>query len=140
MAPTNTTEKPNTGVQWSVVGDQLSNPEAPTAALNTVAVTESAAAKGLELLQKEGKENQGLRIKVVPGGCSGFAYQFIFDKEVDGDLVVEKEGLKVFVDQASLELIKGSSLDYSESLTDSGFKVNNPNAKSGCGCGESFTV
>ena len=105
-----------------------------------LSVTSSAAAKGLELLKKEGKEDQGLRIKVVPGGCSGFSYEFTFDKQADGDFILEKDGLTVLVDQTSLDIIKGSTLEYSESLTEAGFKVNNPNAKSGCGCGESFTV
>jgi len=105
-----------------------------------LAITEKAARKAAEMLKKEGKSDFALRVKVVPGGCSGFSYRFEFDKPKEDDTVLKAHGLTVLVDPASAGLVQGSTLDYSESLSGAGFKVNNPNAKSGCGCGESFSV
>lgn len=112
-----------------------------------ITVTESAAKKGLLLLEgakgEEGydvEKEYGLRMKVVGGGCSGFQYDLLFDELQSGDKIFEYHGLKLFVDPRSTLYLAGSTLDYADGLMDSGFKIRNPNAKSTCGCGESFNV
>ncbi|MBI4459012.1 MAG: iron-sulfur cluster assembly accessory protein [Acidobacteria bacterium] len=86
----------------------------------------------------------GLRIGVVGGGCSGFSYSMMFEEnrqdELGMDKVFEFDGLKVFVDQASLLYLDNTEIDYIETLEGSGFKFSNPNVKSTCGCGSSFSV
>lgn len=105
----------------------------------TLEVTDGAVKKVKELMEKEGKASVALRIEVLPGGCSGMTYDFSFDDtQREDDLVIEKNGLKIFVDEASLEYLKGSRVDYVETLHEAGFKIENPNASSGCGCGKSF--
>ncbi len=82
-----------------------------------------------------------LRISVKGGGCSGFQYVFDVEKSrADDDLVVTRDGASVIVDPVSLEMLKGSELDYIEDLMGQAFKVRNPNAVASCGCGVSFTV
>jgi iron-sulfur cluster assembly accessory protein len=104
----------------------------------SLVVTEKAAEKLKELL-KEQKGNFGLRISVLKGGCSGLQYEFAFDDEsTDKDSVFEISGVKFIVDKESLEKLKGSRVDYLDSLTGAGFKISNPNAHSTCGCGQSF--
>ena len=83
----------------------------------------------------------GLRVGVKGGGCSGMTYNLGFDGELrDGDIVIEKEGLKLFIDGKSLFYLSGTELDFSDGLNGKGFVFNNPNAKKTCGCGESFGV
>jgi iron-sulfur cluster assembly protein len=74
------------------------------------------------------------------GGCSGFQYQLAFDEQRDGDVVFENRGLRLLVDRESLPYVRGSEIDYEESLQGAGFKVNNPNVVAACGCGSSFRV
>ena len=82
-----------------------------------------------------------LRLSVEGGGCSGFQYKFGLDRGPEGDdLVIEQDGVTLVVDSMSLELVGGSVVDYVESLGGSAFKVTNPNASAGCGCGSSFAV
>ena len=103
-----------------------------------IEITSNAAKKIAELATAEKKEGHALRIKVVPGGCSGHSYDMFFEKDItDKDNVFEKEGAKVVVDPDSMEYLKGTTVDYVESLQGSGFKLVNPNAKSACGCGSS---
>jgi len=105
-----------------------------------ITVTEQAVAKAKSIMQNgEKKGAEGLRVQVLPGGCSGFSYNLIFDKKRQGDKIIEKDGFKVFVDEDSHMFIDGSKLDYVETLNESGFKIENPNAKSTCGCGSSFS-
>jgi len=86
-------------------------------------------------------ENHGLRISVKGGGCSGLTYNLGFDeKQNDADMVIEKDGVKLFVDGKSLFYLNGTELDFSDGLNGRGFVFNNPNAKKTCGCGESFSV
>lgn len=107
----------------------------------TVDVTAVAVQKVKEILAQQEPKPAGLRLAVVGGGCSGFSYQMNFENETNPiDKTFEFDGLKVFVDQASLMYLKGTKIDYVESLTGSGFKFENPNVKSTCGCGSSFTV
>lgn len=103
-------------------------------------VTEQAAQKVQELISSEGYDGYGLRVQVVGGGCSGMQYRLGFDEKRDGDKVIEKDGLKVFVDLKSALYLAGSSVDYVEGLMGAGFKIENPNVRSQCGCGESFQV
>ena len=105
-----------------------------------IEITDVAASKVKELIAAEGYDGYGLRVQVVGGGCSGMQYRLGFDEERDGDKIVEKEGLKVFVDLKSAMYLVGSTVDYVESLMGAGFKIENPNVSSSCGCGESFQV
>jgi len=94
-----------------------------------------------KMQQKEGLgPEQGLRITVVGGGCSGFQYSMNFDTRKDGDVVTELGGVNVFVDETSLPYIAGTTLDYVEGLHNAGFRFDNPRATRTCGCGSSFSA
>ena len=103
-------------------------------------VTDSAATRIHELLDREGKlSSHGLRMKVIGGGCSGLRYELAFDDQVgDADTEVEAAGVRVIVDEKSALYLKGTTLDFVDSLQEAGFKMVNPNATTTCGCGESF--
>lgn len=104
-------------------------------------ITPTAVEKVKEIMGQQVPQPLGLRVAVVGGGCSGFSYQMNFESETNPiDKTFEFDGLRIFVDQASLLYLKGTKIDYVESLTGSGFKFENPNVKSTCGCGSSFTV
>jgi iron-sulfur cluster assembly protein len=106
-----------------------------------VKLTDKAAAKVKDLLagQEEGQD-QGLRVAVRGGGCSGFEYSLAFDVKRDEDEIFESAGVKLLVDRASLQFVSGSEVDYVEGLQGAGFSVNNPNVVAACGCGQSFRV
>ncbi len=107
----------------------------------TVLFTESAANKVKVLVEEEKNLNLKLRVSVDGGGCSGFQYGFAFDEKVgDDDTVIEKNGATLLVDVTSMQYLNGSEVDYLEGLEGARFVVNNPNAKSTCGCGSSFSV
>lgn len=101
-------------------------------------LTEAAALKLKDLIAKEGIEDQGLRIRVRGGGCSGYEYQLAFDTPQEGDQIFEQGGVKVVIDPKSLLFLAGSELDFQDGLTGAGFAIKNPNAKGSCGCGQSF--
>ncbi len=105
-------------------------------------VSESAAQQIKVVLAKEGfGEGHGLRVAAVGGGCSGLSYKLQFDKEVGtDDKVFEERGVRIIVDKKSLVVLFGTTLDYSGGLNGTGFVFSNPNAKSSCGCGSSFSV
>jgi len=105
-----------------------------------VSVTERAAARIKELIDAESRQGQGLRVKVVGGGCSGLQYKVDFDAPKSTDKIFEKDGAKVLVDMKSLLYLSGTELDYRDELMQSGFVFQNPNVKKSCGCGASFTV
>ena len=107
-----------------------------------IEVTQPAAERIQELLDKEGKsETHGLRMKVVGGGCSGLRYELAFDdQQKDSDSVVEKNGVKIVVDEKSALYLMGTTLDFVDTLNETGFKMGNPNATTTCGCGESFAA
>lgn len=105
-----------------------------------VSVSDRAAQRIKELVAAENREGQGLRLKVVGGGCSGLQYKMDLDAERSGDRVFEKDGAKVLVDMKSLLYLSGTELDYREGLMESGFVFQNPHVKRACGCGASFTV
>ncbi len=103
-----------------------------------ITLTPEAIAK-VKAILAEHKEESGLRIAIVGGGCSGFQYQMTLDKEPRADdEIIDMEGLRVFVDTRSLLYLNGTKVDYVDGLNGSGFKFDNPNAKATCGCGESF--
>jgi iron-sulfur cluster assembly protein len=107
-----------------------------------IEITDKGAEKVHEFLsaQEADVSLAGLRVGVRGGGCSGFQYQLAFDEQRDGDVVFESHGLKLLVDGESLQFVRGSTIDYEESLQGAGFKVNNPNVVAACGCGSSFRV
>ena len=101
----------------------------------------SAAAKRLQAISAKEGHTVMLRIAVEGGGCSGFQYQFdLVDHANDDDLRIERDGSAALVDEMSLVLLKGSEIDYVDELAGAEFKVRNPNAKSSCGCGVSFSI
>jgi iron-sulfur cluster assembly protein len=103
-----------------------------------ITLTPEAIAKVKSILEEK-KEELGLRIAVVGGGCSGFQYQMTLDKEPrTDDKILDMEGLKVYVDTKSLMYLNGTKVDYVDGQNGSGFKFDNPNAKASCGCGETF--
>jgi len=106
----------------------------------TFSVSESAARRIAFLAAKESKPVM-MRVAVLGGGCSGFQYNFSFEEQKnEDDLLIERNGAAVVVDATSLELLKGSELDFVEEMVGSAFQVKNPNATSSCGCGNSFSV
>ena len=107
-----------------------------------IEVTESAAERIRALLSKDGKvATHGLRMRVVGGGCSGLRYELAFDDQIrDVDAAVEVNGVRVVLDEKSALYLAGTTLDFVDTLQESGFKISNPNASSTCGCGESFSA
>jgi iron-sulfur cluster assembly protein len=105
-----------------------------------ISLSDRAAAKIKELITAEHREGQGLRLKVMGGGCSGLQYKLDFDMPKATDKIFEKDGAKVLVDMKSLLYLSGTELDYKEELVQSGFVFQNPNVKRSCGCGASFAV
>ncbi|HEX7130467.1 MAG TPA: iron-sulfur cluster insertion protein ErpA [Rhodanobacteraceae bacterium] len=115
--------------------DYRNHPDAP------LLFTDAAAAKVHELIAEEGNLQLALRVYIQGGGCSGFQYGFSFDENrAEDDLAVEKGGVTLLVDPLSLQYLTGAEIDYSESLSGAQFVIRNPNAKTTCGCGSSFTV
>lgn len=109
---------------------------------NQISLSQSARDRILELQLKSGNENKHLRITVFGGGCNGLRYEFALDDKInDDDIKIGDDG-KVFltIDEVSVGFIKGSMVDFSRDLGSSYFKIINPNAKSSCGCGDSFSV
>ena len=106
-----------------------------------IQVTPVATTKVKEIMSQQSPAPNALRVAVVGGGCSGFSYHMAFEnQENTTDNVYEFDGLKVLVDQMSEMYLEGVSIDYIETLEGAGFKFNNPNVKSTCGCGSSFSV
>ena len=103
-----------------------------------VTLTTDARDKLRTLLQAEAEPGAGLRVQVVPGGCSGFEYDLSLAGPQDGDEVVVDDGVRVIVDRFSVPYLLGVELDYEEGFQGAGFLIRNPNATSSCGCGKSF--
>ncbi|MBS3101295.1 iron-sulfur cluster assembly accessory protein [Candidatus Woesearchaeota archaeon] len=102
-------------------------------------ITNKAAEKLKDVLKENSKEGSGLRVEIVPGGCSGFQYGLeLDDNTTDLDIVFEEKGVKIMVNKENMAFLKGAKLDYVDSLQGGGFKISNPNAHSSCGCGQSF--
>ena len=124
-------------------------PIAPTAAAQPsfrvgderlIKLTANAAKKVSTLLTKQGRPAGVLRVAVIGGGCSGLQYGMVFDEKRDNDHAAECFGVAVLVDPFSADYLRGTTIDFSDSLTGGGFKILNPNAKESCGCGKSFTA
>ncbi|MGH9314103.1 MAG: iron-sulfur cluster insertion protein ErpA [Vicinamibacterales bacterium] len=108
-----------------------------------ITVTQTAASKISELLAEENKQQAALRVFVQGGGCSGFQYGLMIDEgegQVDTDQRIESNGVRLLVDPISARYLKGAEVDFIDNLTGGGFTIRNPNAKSTCGCGQSFNV
>jgi len=108
-----------------------------------ISVTESAASKIKDLLAEENKAESGLRVFVQGGGCSGFQYGLMIDEgegDAQADQVFEVNGVRLFVDPISMRYLKGAEVDFVDNNMGGGFTIKNPNAKSTCGCGSSFSV
>jgi iron-sulfur cluster assembly accessory protein len=106
-----------------------------------VTLSATAIAKVKEIMAQQNPVPAGLRLGVVGGGCSGFSYNMSFENSAGAmDKVFDFDGLKVFVDATSVMYLQGANVDYVETLEGSGFKFDNPNVKSTCGCGSSFSV
>jgi len=104
-------------------------------------ISDSAARKIRDMAVQHQVDHSGVRVMVVGGGCSGLTYDMDFESEErDGDLVVERDGVKVYVDAMSLAYLEGTTIDFVETFSYAGFQFDNPNAQKGCGCGKSFTV
>lgn len=107
----------------------------------SITVTDAATKKVKALIEEEQNEQLKLRVFVTGGGCSGFQYGFSFDEnQNEGDTAIEQDGVKVLVDPLSFQYLMGAEVDYTEGLQGSRFIINNPQAKSTCGCGSSFTI
>ena len=102
-------------------------------------VTENAVRQLRSLLsQRAENSRKGLRVQVAKGGCSGLHYEMTLDERKDGDAVVEQDGMQFFIDGDSISYLRDATLDFSEGLTGTGFRIVNPNASRTCGCGSSF--
>ena len=107
---------------------------------NQINITDSAVKKILSLTANE-DDGVKLRLSVSGGGCSGFQYGFTFDEKVqDGDAEIAKCGVKLLVDPMSIQYLRGAEIDYQEGLEGAQFIIKNPNAKTTCGCGSSFST
>ena len=114
---------------------------APAAASSPIRFSALAAAKVGELVREDGNAALKLRVYISGGGCSGFQYGFEFDEnQAEDDLAVVTDGVTLLVDPLSLQYLMESTVDYTETLAGAQFSIRNPNAKTTCGCGSSFTV
>jgi len=115
--------------------------EKPVPDAHTDLSLSASAAKRINRITASEPPGTLLRVEVIGGGCSGFSYKFGFAHQVNSDdLVVERDGAKVAVDAVSMDFLKGSEIDFVDEIIGASFRVNNPNAKTGCGCGTSFSV
>ena len=106
---------------------------------NDVALTEHAAVKVRALLDQEGRDDLRLRIAVQPGGCAGLQYQLFFDeRSLDGDVELQLNGVPLVLDRMSAPYLGGATIDFTDTIEQQGFTIDNPNASSGCACGHSF--
>ena len=109
--------------------------------MEVVKLTEAAQEQAKSLLQKESTPKDGLRVAVIGGGCSGLQYQLSFDDAVrESDNDFEANGVRLLIDEKSALYLVGTSLDFVDTLQESGFKIENPNASNTCGCGQSFAA
>ncbi len=111
-----------------------------TAAETTgITLTDVAVAKVRSLLEAEGRDDLNLRIAVQPGGCSGLRYQLFFDdRQLDGDVATDYDGVAVVTDRMSAPYLGGASIDFVDTIEQQGFTIDNPNAQGSCACGDSF--
>ncbi|CAN5217290.1 iron-sulfur cluster assembly accessory protein [soil metagenome] len=106
---------------------------------DSINVSDTAASKVKALLEQEGRDDLQLRIAVQPGGCSGLRYQLFFDeRNLDGDVVSDFNGVSVVVDRMSVPYLSGAVIDFVDTIEKQGFTIDNPNATGSCACGDSF--
>lgn len=106
-----------------------------------ITISDSAKTKIEDILYNEGNPNLGIRISIYGGGCAGFSYQFqIENQQNEDDFVIEIGQFRVLIDHMSAQYLTGAVVDFQETLMDSKFVINNPNAQTSCGCGASFSV
>ncbi len=118
------------------MNDMSGAPEGPR-----IEVTENAAKRVAWLIEQDGRDGLMLRVSVSGGGCSGFQYGFSFDDTLgEDDRTFERDGVSVVVDEVSLDLLAGSTVDFVEDLIGASFQITNPQATSSCGCGASFSI
>jgi iron-sulfur cluster assembly accessory protein len=111
----------------------------PTEIATGIVLTDLAATKVKALLEQEGRDDLRLRVAVQPGGCSGLRYQLFFDeRQLDGDVVSDFDGVEVVVDRMSVPYLAGASIDFADRIDAQGFTIDNPNATGSCACGDSF--
>ena len=110
-----------------------------TRPVHQINLSTAAADKVRSLLSQEGRDDLKLRIAVQPGGCSGLRYQLFFDeRDLDGDAVIDFDGVEVVVDRMSKPYLNGATIDFMDSIDKQGFTIDNPNAGRSCACGDSF--
>src|ERR1700732_371517 len=125
----------------SMTSESMNISDTPVAAPNVLVFTDAAAGKVGELIREESNPNLKLRVFVSGGGCSGFQYGFTFDEKMEeGDFCVENHGVQLLVDPMSAQYLMGAEIDYKEDLQGAQFVIRNPNAKTTCGCGSSFSA
>src|SRR5882757_9088741 len=123
------------------LGRRAARERSPKEPRPMISITTKAADKVKEIADSEALQGQGLRLRVVGGGCSGFSYDLYFeDKPTDMDETFEANGVNLYIDPLSYQYLDGTEIDYVEGLHGSGFKFNNPNVKGTCGCGSSFSA
>lgn len=103
----------------------------------SITLTDNAVKRVSTLLQQQNRQGEGVRVRVSPGGCSGFKYDLNFDKPTEKDVVIEDRGVKIITDENSIGFLKGAKIEFVEDLHGSRFEVINPNEASQCGCGHS---
>jgi iron-sulfur cluster assembly protein len=104
-----------------------------------ISVTDNAVRQLQSLLsQRPENSRKGLRVEVAKGGCSGLHYEMRLDEREEGDAIVERDGVQFFIDDESVSYLQGATLDFTDGLTGTGFRIVNPNASRTCGCGSSF--
>ena len=114
--------------------------ETAAAPATELLLTPTAASKVKALLEQEGRDDLRLRVAVQPGGCSGLRYQLFFDeRSLDGDKVIDFNGVEVVVDRMSVPYLGGASIDFVDTIEKQGFTIDNPNATGSCACGDSFS-
>ena len=129
----------------TIPSSAMASPAAPSTGAATasapVDVSDTAARRIAWVLAQDEYKGRMLRISVSGGGCSGFQYGFTFDEDrTDADLVIERDGARILIDDVSLDLLRGSVIDYVEDMIGASFAIRNPQAKSACGCGNSFST
>ena len=130
-------------ILWYALGEMIEVAETTTLVSGPVAVTDAAAGKIQALLAEEQKNDAGLRVFVQGGGCSGFQYGLMIEEgsgDAESDRIFESNGIRLFVDPISVRYLAGAEVDFVDNLMGGGFTIRNPNAKSTCGCGQSFGV
>lgn len=119
----------------------VSSPAASSTEAPVMTLSERAVAQVKQVISEQKLDGHFLTVRVVPAGCSGLGYDLnLIEKSKEGDLVWEQDGLKLCTDAMSMQYLKGTVVDYVSTTTQSGFKFENPNAKSSCGCGSSFSA